>query len=224
MNYYLYRTTNKENGKFYIGVRQTKKSIDKDRYMGSGKYLLRAIQKYGKDAFEKVILGQFENEEELYKAEAAFVTSDLVSDPMCYNACTGGRGGFGGVPPWNKGKPCPLEVREKISKALAGKPISDEARRSRETIEYKEKMSQINSRPRPGSQGVPKSHKTREKISKANKGRSPSELCKKNQREAVLGRTQTAEEKKRRSESLKKYHLRKRREKDISCNHDLVVV
>jgi hypothetical protein len=46
MNYFIYKTTNLLNGKYYIGMHVTNQ-ID-DGYLGSGKYLNNAIKKYGK--------------------------------------------------------------------------------------------------------------------------------------------------------------------------------
>lgn len=48
----IYLTINQINGKIYIG--QT--SINKTNYIGSGKLLKKAINKYGKDNFIKIIL------------------------------------------------------------------------------------------------------------------------------------------------------------------------
>lgn len=52
--HYVYRIINKLNNKFYYGVHSTS-NID-DGYMGSGKRLGYAKNKYGLENFEKEIL------------------------------------------------------------------------------------------------------------------------------------------------------------------------
>ena len=54
MKYFLYKTVNKINDKFYIGVHQTE-DIN-DGYLGSSLHLDRAINKYGKENFKREIL------------------------------------------------------------------------------------------------------------------------------------------------------------------------
>ena len=51
MQYYLYEIKNRVNGKIYVGVHRTE-NIE-DGYMGSGKVILQAIEKYGLENFEK---------------------------------------------------------------------------------------------------------------------------------------------------------------------------
>ena len=49
MYYFVYKTTNKLNGKYYIGQHCTE-YID-DGYIGYGKVFIKALKKYGKDNF-----------------------------------------------------------------------------------------------------------------------------------------------------------------------------
>lgn len=51
---YVYKTTNRINGKIYVG--QHLSNDINDSYLGSGSLLTKAIEKYGKDNFQKEIL------------------------------------------------------------------------------------------------------------------------------------------------------------------------
>ena len=93
MHYIIYKTTNKINSKIYIGKHQTK-DLD-DGYMGSGKMLTLAIQKYGVENFDKEILFIFDNEHDMNIKESELVTEDFVKEDTNYNLCPGGNGGFG---------------------------------------------------------------------------------------------------------------------------------
>lgn len=93
MFYTVYRVINLHNGKEYIGKHQTDNL--EDGYMGSGKWLKRAIQKYGIDSFKKEILHIFETEQEMNDKEAELVTEEYCERKDTYNICTGGKGGFG---------------------------------------------------------------------------------------------------------------------------------
>lgn len=93
MKYTIYKTTNLINGKIYIGKHQT--TDPNDDYLGSGKHLTRAIQKYGRDNFVKEVLHIFETEEEMNAKEAELVTADFVKENTNYNMCPGGQGGWG---------------------------------------------------------------------------------------------------------------------------------
>ena len=90
--YILYRINNKVNCKFYIGVHKTNNIHD--NYFGSGHKIKAAIEKYGLDNFEKVILQIFTSSKEAFKKEKELVTEALVKDNMCYNIKEGGYGGF----------------------------------------------------------------------------------------------------------------------------------
>jgi len=92
MKYTIYKTTNNVNGKIYIG--QHKTDNPNDDYLGSGKYLLSAIEKYGRDKFTKEVLYSFESKEEADNMEAEIVDELFVSRLDTYNIKVGGTGGF----------------------------------------------------------------------------------------------------------------------------------
>ena len=92
MKYTIYKVTNTLNGKIYIGKHQTKDL--NDGYMGSGKYLKRAIQKHGIENFIKEILYIFNTEAEMNAREAELVSEEFCLREDTYNICVGGHGGF----------------------------------------------------------------------------------------------------------------------------------
>ena len=92
MFYTIYKITNLQNNKIYIGKHQTNDL--NDNYMGSGKYLLRAINKYGIDKFKKEVLFCFDNEEAMNNKEAELVNEEFCFRNDTYNLCDGGKGGF----------------------------------------------------------------------------------------------------------------------------------
>jgi hypothetical protein len=91
VKYTVYETTNLVNGKFYIGVHKTVNSHD--AYLGSGEYIERAVKKYGRDNFVKVILRIFDTQQEAWDKENELVEVHR-NDPLCMNLRKGGIGGF----------------------------------------------------------------------------------------------------------------------------------
>ena len=178
MTYYgLYKITNLVNGKMYIGQHVTS-NLD-DGYMGSGKLIKRAINKYGVENFRKEWLGFYEDADELDYMERVFVDETWVSRSDTYNLSIGGYSGKWGKPSplkgrhisdehkakisralkgekhFNFGKHLDGQLKEKISRAHKGKRLSDEARKS---------ISM-------GHIGTHKSEEVKAKISESNKGR-----------------------------------------------------
>jgi group I intron endonuclease len=92
MYYILYQITNIINNKIYIGVHKTH-DLD-DGYMGSGKVICSAINKYGIENFIKTILEVFDNEQEMYAREKEVVTEEFLLRENVYNLRKGGSGGF----------------------------------------------------------------------------------------------------------------------------------
>lgn len=131
MNYFtVYRTTNKINGKVYIGKHITK-NIN-DGYLGSGKRLRLAFTKYGIDNFQKEILASFDTEEEMNRKEAELVTEEFCLSEKTYNLCVGGRGGFSYINRNGLGLRTGSILSQKQLDALRnshlGKPLSEETR------------------------------------------------------------------------------------------------
>jgi len=92
MYYTIYKITNQVDGKIYIGSHKTKDL--NDAYMGSGKYLKYAQEKYGIENFTKEVLFVFETAEEMYAKEAEIVNEDFLATENTYNLNVGGFGGF----------------------------------------------------------------------------------------------------------------------------------
>jgi len=90
--HYLYQITNLINSKIYVGVHKTN-NID-DRYMGSGKIINYAIEKYGIENFRKDILEFFDTYEEALAKETEVVTDEFLLREDVYNLRRGGSGGF----------------------------------------------------------------------------------------------------------------------------------
>ena len=81
--HYVYKITNRVNNKFYVGVHYGR--VD-DCYMGSGKLIRQAIDKYGVDSFDKQILAVFENGIEAFEYETTYIQAHnlhILDD--CYN-------------------------------------------------------------------------------------------------------------------------------------------
>ena len=76
------------NGMIYIGQHTT--TNPNDAYMGSGKYIVRAIKKYGVENFKKEILFECASQEELNSKERELVNEDFVNRKDTYNLVMGG--------------------------------------------------------------------------------------------------------------------------------------
>lgn len=121
MYYYVYKTTNLINKKFYYGVHKSKTYFD-SKYLGSGVLLKKAIALYGQESFEIEVIQYFDTYENALKFENTIITPELILSENCYNLNIGGAGGSfpGHVKNFNR-NPVSEETRKKISRTLTGK-------------------------------------------------------------------------------------------------------
>lgn len=151
----VYKISNKINKKFYIGAHSTDNL--EDDYFGSGVILKRAINKYGIENFEKQILFDYNNREDMFNMEKMLVDSILINQLDCYNANIGGKGGSA------KGSTISDEAKKNISKGLKGKISHRKGKTDIYSEETLKKMSKAQI-------GRKHSDKTRTKMRKSMKG------------------------------------------------------
>lgn len=90
---YIYKVTNIINKKIYIGQKKSKIFLGKN-YLGSGKIIREAINKYGEDNFIVEMIDSADNREELDAKERYWIAKNNATD-LCigYNLAEGGEGG-----------------------------------------------------------------------------------------------------------------------------------
>ena len=101
--YIVYKTTNKVNGKIYIGVHKTFDANIFDGYIGCGINIYkisndfkpitpfqRAVKKYGVNAFEREILYIYDNPKEASDKEKEIVNGEFLLRQDTYNIAFGG--------------------------------------------------------------------------------------------------------------------------------------
>lgn len=120
MKFYIYKITNKINGKCYIGKHKTFKGETLRNYMGSGIALVEAQRKYGIENFDKEIIEEIEDDEKqliIDERERFWIKTLNTISPNGYNISYGGEGGCYHLSE---------ETKMKISKSNLGKPKSKE--------------------------------------------------------------------------------------------------
>ena len=90
--HYVYLTTNLITGEQYVGD-HTINIKEKKYYQGSGKYLARAIKKYGEPNFFKEILEWFETRQEAFNSQEKYIKQFNTLVPNGYNISP--KGGLG---------------------------------------------------------------------------------------------------------------------------------
>jgi len=156
MYYLIYETRNKLNGKVYRGAHRTKDPAD--GYMGSGVALHRAMEKYGRENFETIILEFCETTDEMWERERELVEIGEHT----YNLTLGGKGGFGHID--NSGDKNPMrnpEVAERmVASARANGSYHTEAKLNA-SLRNLQKATEANI-------GKERSNETKAKISSGN--------------------------------------------------------
>lgn len=106
MKYIVYQTTNKVNGKIYIGVHKTKDPEVFDGYIGCSVIITSpssymkpytpfqyAVKKYGTSNFRRSTLKVFDTAKEAFDLERELVNYDFIKRKDTYNIALGGQGG-----------------------------------------------------------------------------------------------------------------------------------
>lgn len=111
---YIYKITNKINGKIYIGQHKATR-FEPEIYQGSGKLLLQAYDKYGKENFDNELLCECLDQQDMDQKEIFYISLFESTDlNIGYNIAPGGFGGSG---------PQSDETRQKIKEATTGSVV-----------------------------------------------------------------------------------------------------
>lgn len=157
---YIYKTTNIDTNKIYIGKR--KGEFDSS-YIGSGVILKRSVERHGKQNFKVEIISHAESKESLNKLEVATIEEyrKNMGKNNLYNVSPGGDGGRVCEISPRLGMPNSEETRKKMSIAHKKRwmnPTWDENKR-------RKRMSEVHS-------GKIVSEETRKLMSDRQKGTS----------------------------------------------------
>jgi hypothetical protein len=240
MQYYLYEIKNRVNGKIYVGVHRTE-NIE-DGYMGSGKVILQAIEKYGLENFEKKIIEFFPDAESMFLRESEIVNEEFLMREDIYNLRRGGVGGFdwinsSGISKF-KGKSHTDETKRILSDHLKGKdrPDISEACKLAWSSKSEAEKQAFGDRMSEALRGKKKSPEERAKIAEGVRqaakrrletpeGLAQLELQRQRMREARAHRKPASpEEREAQSKRMKEWHrLRKENEQAI-LNEDNIDV
>lgn len=120
--YYIYKLTNRINGKGYVGVTNNYEKRMREHSYASNDYAIsRAIRKHGWDSFNHEIIAQTECHVNAYRVlEPKYIAEHDTKDSG-YNLTDGGEGTLGYSPS--------SDARNKMSEAKKGKTLSEDHKR-----------------------------------------------------------------------------------------------
>lgn len=142
MKYYIYKITNKINGKIYIGYHGCKCDFLEDDYYGSGRRIKSALKKYGKENFEREVLFEYDTSKEALLKEEEIVNEEFIKRKDVYNLRVGGSNEVSYEP--HKKRVKKKKTKEEISE-IRSQAIKKWMEENPE--EQQEKMLKINKNP-----------------------------------------------------------------------------
>ncbi len=215
----IYKATNQQNTKAYIGLCQDLPSRKQQHLYeatgGSQTHFHRALRKYDIDVWEWEIIAECETREAAGNIEIQMI-AEYNTFKDGYNSTTGGESNFTmseetrakmsaakiGKPSPRKGITLSKEIRAKMSASFKGR-ISN---RKGATLskESRDKISAANKGRVSVRKGVVLSIETRKKMSEAKKGKTFSKQHKQNISKALKGTSKSKDHKRKISETLQK--------------------
>lgn len=199
---FIYITKCKVNGKLYIG--QKKFIHGFTTYLGSGIVFKQAVEKYGRDNFERIILEIAYSREELNDFEIKYISifdaNEKYNRDLFYNRTLGGDGVcLKGEDNPNYGKSLSEEHKKKLSEVNKGENNPNYGKHHSE--EVRKKISEANKGTNNPNYGKQLSEEIKEKMSESHKGKHHSEETKKKMSEANKGKHHSEESRERMSET-----------------------
>jgi len=182
---FVYISTNLITNKQYVGSHATN-NIN-DGYLGSGRYFLKTIKKYGYENFKRETLKICPTILSARELEGYYINENNTLYPNGYNISPKGGIGFKGaflaestkkkISKANTGKICTQETKEKISKGAKEKQAGEKhpmygKHHTEEAIKKIKQKRKLQNEPMLGKKH---SKKTKEKISNALLGKALSE-------------------------------------------------
>ena len=184
---YIYKVTNFETGRYYIGSQCSGKKIGVNYFTSStDKDFKEEFKNYRDEKYKIEIIKEFEDPDECGRAENYMIRDHmLLKDGLCLNrSCRCGNEKIfstagihhsektkqkislakKGHPAWNKGQSPSEETRKRMSLAKKGFHPSEETRK---------KLSETHKGQSPWNKGIPPSEETKQKLSIAHKDQSP---------------------------------------------------